>query len=540
MNRTLSFLLSLFGVVGLLAGGMSYVVFREINLWVGTFLLVGLGLLLAGIILNYQEVSRVARGRSAAKAFNALIETVVVLAIVGFLYAIVARYPQAKVDLTANQRLSLAPQTINILKSLDQLDTTVTVTACITADSGFILPVETLLRKYRDQSPRFEYEIVDFVKNPTVRQRFGERGERIELGTTFVQSGVKLERLAWPLSEEKLTNAVLKVIREQTTTIYFTEGHGEPPLEPADPQSGFSFKSLKSELEDQTYIVKSLNIAAQEGDPIPPDCDILVVGGPTGDFYPAEVDAIRAYLRRGGMAMFLLDPPIGTHKPGAVSLWPLLLEYGVSLERAVVVENNQFARLMGIGPIQPICQVASDHPVVRGLERASIVLHEAVPMSTVNLANYKVTTTPLLQTGERSWAETDFDALEGRGSGTVARDPDTERAGPLTTAMAVEAEILDGTGRRPGDMTRLIVVGDSDFLISGNMRRENSFFARNAITWLSQYDEQIGIPPRDQEDTSLILDPGQKAMVLWIPTTALPGVVLIAALIVLFLRRRYA
>ncbi len=537
MNRTLFFFLTLFGMVILLVGGMSWVVFREVNLYIGLCWGAGVVLLLAGIFLNYQEVSQVARGRSAAKAFNAMVETVIVLAIVGFLYAIVAKYPQAKVDVTENKRLSLATQTVNVLKNLAQKDQTVNVTACITADSNFMIPVEGLLRKYRDVTSKFEYRIVDFVKNPTVRQEFGER---LELGTTFVKSGGKQEKIAWPISEEKLTNAILKVVREGTTKVYFTEGHGEYPLQPAEEGSADSYAGLKSALEDQTYVVASLNIAGQEKDPIPADCNILVVGGPSNDFYPAEVDAIRNYLRRGGKALFLIDPPIGLHKPGAKSLLPLLSEYGVSVEEAVVVENNQLARqLGGLSPLQPICHTTGDSPIVKGLARTPFVLEEVVPLSTVNTSVYKVTTTPLMETSERSWGEKDFDALSRRG-GTVSRNEDSERAGPLTVAVASEAEITDSTAKQSGDMTRIIVVGDSDFLTTGNLRRENQVLAQNMITWLAKYDEQIGIPPVDTEDSSLILSEGQKAVVMWIPTTVVPGGVLLLAIIVLFLRRRYA
>ena len=107
-------------------------------------------------------------------------------------------------------------------------------------------------------------------------------------------------------------------------------------------------------------------------------------------------------------------------------------------------------------------------------------------------------------------------------------------------AVASEAEITDSTAKQSGDMTRIIVVGDSDFLTTGNLRRENQVLAQNMITWLAKYDEQIGIPPVDTEDSSLILSEGQKAVVMWIPTTVVPGGVLLLAIIVLFLRRRYA
>ncbi|MBE7558412.1 GldG family protein [bacterium] len=538
MNRTLFFFLTLFGVVLLLVGGMSYVVFREVNLAIGALLGVGAALLLAGLFLNYQEVSRVARGRSAAKAFNAMIETVIVLAIVGFLYAIAVQYPNAKTDLTKNKRLSLAPQTVNVLRNLDKQDKTVTITACITADSNFMIPVETLLRKYRDVSSRLEYRIVDFVKNPAIRQ---ELGERVDLGTTFVKCGGKQERIEWPLSQEKLTNAILKVIREETTKVYFTEGHGELPLTPDDPQSGDSYAGLKAALEDQTFIVASLNIAAQEHDPIPEDCDILVVAGPASDFYPPEVEAIRKYLRRGGKALFLIDPPLDVHDPGAKSLHPVFAEYGIAVEQAVVVEVNQLVQMGLQSPLQPICKTTGDSPIVRGLSRAAFVLPVAVPLNSVNTAVYRVTTTPLLETSERSWGEKDFAALSRRGA-TVSRDEESERSGPLTVAIASEAEVLDATDKADGrDATRIVVVGDSDAFTTGSLRPDSTRpLAQNIFTWLSKYDDQIGIPPLATEDSSLILDQAQKAIVLWIPTAVLPGVVLLAAVIVLFLRRRYA
>ena len=542
MNRTVYSLLTLLGAVLLVAGGMMYVATREAGVGTWVPLAVGIVLTVAGILLNYNEVSRVAGGRSATRAFSALLETVIVVAIVFFIYGIIAHYPGVTKDLTKNQRLSLAGQTISVLRSLDEKDREVRVTSLLTSEQNILAPVEQLLRKYRAISTRFDYKIVDLLKQREAAARFGERAK---LGDTYVESGGKREKVELPISEEKLTNAIIAVMSKTVPKVYFTIGHGEYPITESTAGSQDSYTELAGKLREQTYETAELNIA-QRGESesaIPADCAALVIGGPVMPFYQPEVDAVRDYLAAGGKALFLLNPPPAPREGegGKTHDWnPVLSEYGVSVDSAVIIEQNRMALAQGVaGPVQPIVAPAGDSPITREL-LGVLVMSRVAPLSVSRAPRKKADVQPILQTGPESLAYGDLAALEKalRASGRVEMNPERDRQGPLTVGVSIEADVTDATPLEPGAKTRLVVIGDSDFL-AGNPRANHVNLFRNIIAWLTKSEEHIGIAPRDLADTSLILDPNQKAILTWVPPVVMPGLVLIAALAMLVLRRRF-
>ncbi len=63
-------------------------------------------------------------------------------------------------------------------------------------------------------------------------------------------------------------------------------------------------------LKRDNYTVDKIVLAQVQGG-VPADASVLIVAGPTSDYLKPEVDAIRTYLRKGGKALFLIDPPVG-------------------------------------------------------------------------------------------------------------------------------------------------------------------------------------------------------------------------------------
>ena len=74
-------------------------------------------------------------------------------------------------------------------------------------------------------------------------------------------------------------------------------------------------------------------VLATEGE-VPTDCTLLIAANPRTTFLPAESVALRAYLRRGGSALLLLDLGF-VLEPG---LARLVADLGVRPEQEVVVD----------------------------------------------------------------------------------------------------------------------------------------------------------------------------------------------------------
>ncbi len=80
----------------------------------------------------------------------------------------------------------------------------------------------------------------------------------------------------------------------------------------------------------------------------------LIVAGPTADYLKPEVDAIRTYLRKGGKALFMLDPPVGESARNAPTLEALLKEWGISLGHDVVIDISGMGQLLGTDAAVPV------------------------------------------------------------------------------------------------------------------------------------------------------------------------------------------
>ena len=145
---------------------------------------------------------------------------------------------------------------------------------------------------------RVKYEFIDPDKNPGLVKRYDVTQD----GTTVIEAGDKEGRIT-TTSEEDLTNALIKATRAQKKVIYFLEGHGE---ESVDETGDNGYSTAKAELEKLGYEVKKQTLAL--ADRFPKDCALLVVPGPQKDLLPNEYETIRAYIKDGGRALFLVDP----------------------------------------------------------------------------------------------------------------------------------------------------------------------------------------------------------------------------------------
>src|SRR2546422_5795675 len=113
-----------------------------------------------------------------------------------------------------------------------------------------------------------------------------------------------VQTCALPISsEQELTNALIRVTKDEKKTVYFLTGHAEHLLEDGS-KEGYSF--LKEALERQGYTVRSLSL--YESKTIPKNVSVLVLGGPQKPVSPEEQLLLADYVRTGGRLLVLLDP----------------------------------------------------------------------------------------------------------------------------------------------------------------------------------------------------------------------------------------
>src|SRR5437016_13297435 len=191
----------------------------------------------------------------------------VVVAIITVANVLGDRYNKSY-DATSNKRYSLSEQTAKIVKGLKQ-DATITYFA----QSTHFQQGKDLLEEYRNLSPKLHVEYVDPDKKPEIAREAGIKN----YGTAMVQIGTRKEE-AKSLTEEGITGAFIRVLKNNTRTVCFTAGSGEHLINDKD-RNGYSrFKELVAK---DNYEAKSIDLLQKAE--VPNDCTTLVVAGPTRD-----------------------------------------------------------------------------------------------------------------------------------------------------------------------------------------------------------------------------------------------------------------
>jgi ABC-type uncharacterized transport system involved in gliding motility auxiliary subunit len=520
-------LLSNLGNIGLvlLAGGLLYYSINELWDWktqVGVY--GGVGLLVVFLILNRSKVRRSLGTRMGRMGGTALATFVLVIGILAFLSFLNFRHHK-RYDLSEGQLHSLSDQTIKILQNLDQRIEVVG----FYQDEGEATQFKETIQEYHYVSPKVEFEIVDPQKDPGRVAQF----QVTRNGQVVVVSPAKREILD-QADEEKITNAIIKVTRDEEKAIYFLTGHGERDLE-ATENEGYS--TVKEEIEKQNYRVESYNLAQENQ--VPQDAAVIVSGGSKVNFFPNEVRLLEEYLASGGKFFLLVDPQ------SEFQMNDFLEQYGITLEDDFVVDATGVGQLFGFGPAAPLAAEYTDHAITRDLKNTMTVYPTARSVS-VTSSSLGYTVTELAKSSPQSWGETDIQQEE------VSFDEAFDTQGPLPLAVvatksadtpdpqsseedlveeseaSAEIEVEDIPGGDKEDTgeeeesesreARLVVFGDPDFAANAYFGISvNGDLFLNVISWLAEDTDLISIRPKNPENRNVTLT-AQESRLIFLAT----------------------
>ncbi len=405
------------------------------------------------------------------------------LGVVGVLMAVAylsVRYP-LRFDLTQAGLYSLSEPTVKMLKRLDK-----PVHIVFFHDPLMRETVE-LYELIAHQNTLVSVEFYDPMINPAQARMLGVNFA----GTAILESqGRRLQVNGG--SESDIANGILRVSQGATQRVCFLDGHGEPDpfsLESHDHQEGapghthglgakyvlherHGMAKARHALETVNYTVEKV-LLLQRGDALA-GCAVLVVGGPKIPLLPREIDAVRAYLAKGGNALFMLDPFVRT------GLEPVIREYGVVVDDDIVIDE---ASHFWADVSSPAVTDYNRHQITRDLPltffpgvRSLSPTPQRVPGTSV---------VPLVNSSRNSWGQADptrVGFVKGR-----------DESGP-NTLMVVAL-------RRPGDdgtpASRIAVVGDSDFATNSFFHiMGNGTLFLNTVNYLAAQENLIGLQPR--------------------------------------------
>jgi ABC-type uncharacterized transport system involved in gliding motility auxiliary subunit len=486
------------------------------------------------VVLSWRDLERYLRRRSARYGLNAFVLSFLV-AVILFLLGFIASRHGARLDLTANHEYSLSDKTLKVLQGIQRR-----IDIHVFYDRQEREGVRDLLREYTRRNGLLRLHLDDLNKDPETAERFGVTS----LGNIVFDAGDKVERIT-AISEEDVTNALIKVSRPGKKKIYFITDHGEKDIVN---KGIMGYAAAAEALRRENYEVLTLSLGKTRE--VPADCDVLVLAGAKSRFLETELLAVQRFVERGRRLLALFDPRF------QCGLEDYLLAWGIRVGNDRVVDASPTGQLFGRGASTPLVNHYGVHPITKQFR---LPTYFELVRSVGPFQGYGggAETAVLAYTSDQSWADGDITS-----TAVSAGDPD-DIAGPVPVAMAVKLDVaglhpeLESAIRtpKPGDASstadalqaagattdteaRIVVCGDSDFANNRNfadMGNGNLFL--NCIAWLAQDEDLIAVRPKDPDLRHVALTQAQIAALNIVAVGLLPA--LVAALgIVVTLRRR--
>ena len=479
------------------------------------YLMVSAGLIILGLaayaIMEPDRVRRFFTGRQARYGSNALVMTIAFLGILIVGNVLAYQNPVPIADLTEDKVNTLSPELSSALETLPEK-----VMATAFFSQGADESTEQLLNNIKANSNgKFDYQFINPDRDPQAAINAGVTGD----GKILLQMGDQKEIVAFA-SETEILKGMLRLLNPGSHVVYFLTGHGEHDIE----QAGESAMTrAKSTLESKNYTVKALNLLAENE--IPEDASLIVIAGPLQPVSEEEVNLFKEYLANGGSLIVMEDPTALTEFGDAADPLADMLaqDWGITFNNDIVIDLNS---------PQPTTAAAfyydGAHPVTVNMNNL-VSYYPFTRSLTMAEAKEGVTLTPLVQTNERSWGETDFQSLT-QGGNQIGMDP-TEIQGPLTLAVAAENATTGG---------RVVAFGTSNLAIDQMFDAYGSgdMFV-NSVDWAAEQEDLANITPKTPtERTFKIPDPFVWLAILLSSVVIIPGLVVAAGVSAWLSRRR--
>ena len=403
-------------------------------------------------------------------------------------------------DWTINQRNSLSESSIKLLKTLKQ---PVIIRSYQAADEGAVKAVTEILQNYQ----RVKSNLTFRVLNPDLDIELAKADKIERYGQSIIKYNHQQATID-NLSEQKITNALLRLSREKPPLIAFINNHGERDI---NNKNNTGYLKLAEQLRNKGFNLQNLNLLT---DQLNHDIKVVVIAGSDKIWLKGEQKKLQQYLQQGGNLLWLQDPA-GTH-----SLNTLRQTLDINFVNGVVVDTDaNLRKTLGIQhpAVVPIIKYG-DHAITRQIRYNTLF-----PIASAITAKDEThwIHTPLLISLASSWSDTNafdlalsFDAKSG------------DKQGPLFLGMALHAD-------KNNKQQRIVVIGDSDFLANSYVGAgANLLLGLNIMNWLSEDDELINIAPKNAPDLSLKLNDTELLFISFGFLIVLPLLLLISGIFI--------
>lgn len=425
-------------------------------------------------------------------------------------------------DLTAKKIYSLSPQSVQTLKDLKE---PVRAIGFIPSSHAAYDALEALFKKYSSENEKFKYEFKDPRKAPDLAAKYqlkeGQTTVVLTRGSPPSESHTSLS----VLSEQELTNALIKLNTVGQQKLLWLVGHGEYPIEDLPPGAGEdaemrSASELRLNLQQEGYAPFPLNLV--ESNEIPKDCAVLVIAGARTKVTEREKKLVETYLDEGGRLIYFAEAMVES------GLEDLLAKYGVRVEPGILADDR-------VNPDNPYVLVTpffADHEITRHLKamRMNLELPTARGLTILREGNLPgVTPQSVVTSSPYAWAEQTPNERPQLSEG--------ERAGAIPVVATATRDTKAAPNKRY-DEARVAVVGDSEILVNALWGHEaNRNLVMNTIAWASAQVQKITIRPPDRDVSTIDIDDKMMGQIRFAAMDLLPILLIATGLVIWQVRR---
>ena len=405
-------------------------------------------------------------------------------------------------DLTANKRHSLSSNSVDLLNTLDGA---VTVHA-YTTDDVTRQAINEIISRYQRIKTDFRLRLL----NPDIDiEQVQKDGVVMNKPFAFViYYNGRMEHID-SLSEQSISNALLRLNRRENQQVVFLSGHGERDIDGTDNRA---YATLKSQLSDMGFNLQTVNLLENS---LPENTRLLVIAAPANPYLAGEVEHIVKYIDAGGNLLWLTDPG------ELFGLDKIATSFGLQLQDGIIIDNNtELRQTLGIEhpAIIPVTEYFP-HIITNTIRYNTLfpLARGISPLSNDNTVNNWQAEALFNSTG-KSWSE-----AGGLKEEMVFNTSEGDVAGPVTMAVALHrprSSRIDGVQAGQHDdatasgSQRMVVVGDSDFLSDTYIGAgANLNLGLNIFNWLIGDDDFISVEVKPAADTKLILDEAQLVII---------------------------
>ncbi len=443
-----------------------------------------------------------------------------------------SKWGEKKWDTTVNRIHSLADSSAEVAKGLTQK---LTIYAFFDKGQREADVLKNLVEKYTDYTDKLSFQSVDPNEEPALVKELGAGVGEVVIQNQETKRTIKLATA----TEESLTNALKRVVREDQKTIYFTQGQGQAALETQEDVNGLYIGKLL--LEAEGFKVLPLNLA--QTNEIPQDAAVVASWGAQRPVSTKELGILETYLAKGGAFVLGQDPMIAATKDRLVSSGfdPLLNRYGLELKPGIVVEFLQMGPFGKKASLEFLAFTYGQHPMVSKLKQENVTQFTTT-MPVLAVSNYKgaAKVAALVSVSADAWAESNVRSLFDRSKGAKKDSGDGDLTGPFPIAQVSEWKIEKPAAGDWSPNGKLVVFGSASFATDRMIQAQfNRDLFLNAFNYLAgdSSSGQLSIRPRMWTQSTLEMTEPQRRIVYYASLFVIPQILLILSLMVWLMRR---